>query len=112
MLDDKTLEWLEEREWAKGVLGNYSCMKCQYRVPDDLLCIFRRCPKENENFRDAAEFEARVAAKLANYDYTDPCLGKRHCPYAGKGWTCRRCNLKQARLAVEAEMEQEKGSEF
>jgi hypothetical protein len=115
MLTEKDKAWLEKRKpptqkpWATTADDNF-CRACKkYNI--DCVPWFRNtvdCPTDQGgHYRDAAEFEARVAAKLANYDYTDPCLGKRHCPYAGKGWTCSRCNLKQARLAVEAEMEKE-----
>jgi hypothetical protein len=106
MLTESDKKWLGKREKR----GAYFCFHCSggdlefpclesWHSPND-------CPVEDgQDYRDAAEFEARVAAKLATYEYTDPCLGKTICPYAGKGWTCSRCNLKHARLAVEEEME-------
>jgi hypothetical protein len=68
-------------------------------------------------YEDAAEFEARVAAKLA----LNPTRNSQPCPY-GNSRTCtcecdskhRSCvdnRLKWARLAVEAEMDAEHGNE-
>jgi hypothetical protein len=103
-LTDEEIAWYAERDWTLEILGNYSCGLCQYRVPDDLLCIFRECPKFKDDYKDAAEFEARVAAKLAN-----KCTDTRPCIGACK--TCEARRLKHARLAVEAEMEMEKNNE-
>lgn len=65
----------------------------------------------NQDWKDAAEFEARVAVYLAK----SPCLtcpdNPRNCPRENtpeKGrpfWEA--CRMKHARIAVEQEMEQE-----
>lgn len=112
MLTNDEYYGLMQREWVCMVMGSYSCGLCQYRDHDDILCIFRDCQKFKDNFFDAAEFEARVAAKLAlTFGGPQPCeRGEiKHCPYESNGMraviTCKWCRLKQARLAVEEEME-------
>ena len=109
MLTNAEYYWLMQREWVCMVMGSYSCGLCQYRDPDDLLCIFRACPKFNDNFHDVAEFEARVAAKLTGLNAAElPCYPNFLCPYRAKHiGSCKACYLKHARLAVEAEMEKE-----
>ena len=117
-LDERTLDWLKKR-------ATESCESCR-TFCEITRNICSRDPKPKAlaadffslsgcdlvaNWQDCAEFEALVAAKLATYEYTDPCQGKTRCPYAGKVWNCSRCNLKSARLAVEAEMEMEKNNE-
>lgn len=114
-LTDEEIAWYAERDWTLEILGNYSCGLCQYRVPDDLLCIFRECPKFKDDYKDAAEFEARVALSLTGdmpYAFGFCSL----CKYNTHG--CRdltmplkQCLLKHARIAVEAEMEMEKNNE-
>ena len=65
------------------------------------------------DYRDAAEFEARVAEKLT---LKEPCplpknAGLHDCPYSyfiedeESAFSCRWCRLKRARIAVEQEME-------
>lgn len=114
-LDERTLEWLNGKSGAdypapcvrtgrRGLFTMFYCLTCPCDYNRAVSLEF--CPLASD-YRDAAEFEARVAAKLATYEYTDPCNGKTRCPYAGKGWSCRRCNLKHARLAVEEEMAME-----
>ena len=108
-LTDEEIAWYAERDWTLEILGNYSCGLCQYRAPDDLLCIFRECPKFKDDYKDAAEFESRVAAKMAST--LRPCencpdfLQAPRCPALGQ--RPYYCMLRNARLAVEAEMEQE-----
>ena len=111
MLDANTLEWLERRknicthcgrrEWCRaGNKHKFNTDQCRFFEPfawqiSDHIYI--------ENFRDAAEFEARVAEKLA----TVICAGcedfnkKNVCPltiYQARG-ICE-CRMKHARLAV------------
>lgn len=67
------------------------------------------CPLVSD-FRDAAEFEARVAAKLTGLNAAElPCYPNFLCLFSAKhlGMGCKDCFLKHARLAVEAEMEKE-----
>ena len=114
MLTEEDRKWLEERRIATGEDGVY-CRYCNKRpsIITGGLCA-GICPMfpAAHQFRDAAEFEARVAAKLASMDYADvPCAhGMRiFCPRPGKAkqdcgtW----CLMREARLAVEAEMEKE-----
>ena len=115
-LDEHTLEWLKASEDSELRYGFASCRYCQYfkATYDDWTgnCSFLGCPKiERPNFRDAAEFEARVAASLTGdmpYAFGFCSL----CKYNTHG--CRdltmplkQCLIKHARLAVEAEMEME-----
>lgn len=117
MLDDKTLEWLgkssacrfchpgeectgkpvsaESMGWEGYAYPHSECVNCRY------------FPQTEGDFRDAAEFEARVSEKLA----TVICAGcedfnkKNVCPlaiYQASG--IYECRMKHARLAVEREM--------
>lgn len=69
--------------------------------------------KERRELLEAAEFEARVAAKLAlGCESLTPCNGcwKAHwklCNLRKGYWDCADCFLKAARLAVEEEMDAE-----
>ena len=113
MLSDKDREWLEKREER----GDYYCYHCtDGRLHFECLAAWdapNNCPLEDaQDFRDAAEFEARVAAKLSRMDWEDvPCAHgmSLFCPKKGGphincgAW----CLMREARLAVETEMEQE-----
>jgi len=59
------------------------------------------------DMRDAAEFEARVAARLAERDDSYQRCGK--CPSKFKGVSCnhdaKACRLLWARIVVEEEMD-------
>lgn len=112
MLDEKTLEWLERRknlcthcgrrEWCRtGNKHNYNTDQCRFWEPfawqiSDHITI--------HDFRDVAEFEARVAKKLCDpfwnfaiaEQYFQLALPYRRLPAAFV--------LKHARLEVEAEM--------
>ena len=69
--------------------------------------------KERRELLEAAKFEARVAAKLANPQWavcwnSDSCLefgGSKDEPRWV--WNCEWCRLKHARLQVEEEMDAE-----
>lgn len=90
MLDANTLQWLEDRDALQFMFG-------QYTLPDGEVSF-------DDDYRDAAEFEARVAAKLCdpawNYAVEEY--------YQGLAFPYRKLPasrvLKEARLAVEAEM--------
>ena len=112
MLTEDEKKWLEEREQVELRHGLYSCGHCKWHsdVFDEYTgyCAaeFRDCPIMG-NFREAAEFEARVAAKLA----TVICAGcedfnkKDVCPLAiYQAIGLYECRMKHARLAVEREM--------
>ena len=77
----------------------------------DIQTCTCRLEDKKEDYRDAAEFEARVAVYLAK----SPCLtcpdNPRNCPREntpekGRPWL-EACRMKHARIAVEQEMEQE-----
>ena len=106
MLPEAEKKWLYTRENVAMVTGTYFCAFCQYMNDEEEECIFRKCPIFEADYRDAAEFEARVAAKMAKREHPIPCYSGKCChpiPYAR---LCPACSLKHARLAVEAEMEQ------
>lgn len=111
-LSEAEREWLERREEYL----RFYCQHCQFFKPYDTPHVNPGwcqgdcwcCPVVGKDiqysFRDAAEFEARVALKLTDYDvsYKPLCL-YYGCNYMGN---CRECRLMHARLAVEAEMEE------
>ena len=103
MPDEKTLEWLERREYRLEKTG-------YYMSPWDFTNKTLFCMTERPNWKDCAEFEARVAAKLAGTG-PEPCEhGKvKHCPWPrsvieGKRM-CSFCRMKYARVEVEEEMD-------
>lgn len=92
MLDANTLQWLEDRDALQFMFD-------QYTLPDGEVSF-------DDDIRDAAEFEERVA----NYN---PCLScvdhPKICPREfshgdSLGDEIVACKIKHARLAVEAEM--------
>lgn len=105
MLDKGTMEWLMNREQIEIANGLYYCAHCglfsdNYSVFTG-YCIgeYSECPLVSD-YRDAAEFEARVAAKLAadchdcgRCKIVDLCNG-----------ICKQERLKYARIEVEEEM--------
>lgn len=111
MLDKATLEWLERRKSVE----DFCCTICDWE-PDQGIDCDHCWPKEgffrNRNFnemkprccegdyKDALEFEARVAANLAN---GEDCHITDDCVFFGEG-VCAWCELKEARLTVEQEM--------
>ena len=133
MLDAKTLKWLEDRERTELTHGLYSCAHC-WHCTTELDLYHGYCTASEDyclivpDFRDAAEFEARLNKRLVEGEEIDkPCshlpkplacpypkklLEPRedispHCPYTKKWNTpCEWCSLKELRLLVEEEMEQ------
>ena len=121
MLTEQEKKWLEERKKR-----TQHCDTCPNRVGYYELCSSCRsrslyglslCP----DYRDAAEFEARVAVVAANgaqpclqYDYDCPYGYAGDCPdncdgnYNRFGTQATRCGLKHARLYVEEEMDNER----
>ena len=91
------------RGWA------FSARDCR-----DSSCDYNRqlspkyCPLASD-YCDAAEFESRVAARLAYFeDGCTPCSKPKKCPFEKLDIIdCVPCRLKYVRLAVEAEMEAE-----
>lgn len=86
MLDTKTLQWLEDRDALQFMFG-------QYTLPDDEVSF-------DDDYRDAAEFEARVQKALM-YQYEKAYQCKE---VSGGFLPSRPTMLMYARLAVEREM--------
>lgn len=126
MLDESTLQWLKKSSACRFCHPGEECTGAPvsaesvgwagYAYPHSECIHCRYFPQPLGDFRDAAEFEARVAAKMA-----EPWIlsgGKPHCPHNGcivpllrqklkprdAERICAWCKLKDARLAVEAEM--------
>lgn len=106
-LSEKEKDWLERRAANEMAFDAFFCPHCeQFNVERDPYLGHcdddSRCPLTEHDFRDAAEFEARVAVLLTDRDapYVPPC----HivCNHRRK---CRACRLMYARLAAEAEMD-------
>lgn len=119
MLTEAEKRWLEERKPPtkkiyKTTADDNFCRHCT-RYNTNCTPWFRDvayCPTDQGgDFRDAAEFSARVAAKLAKSACL-VCPDNQHggCPtreIAAHGREhVEACRLKHARLAVEAEMGQ------
>ena len=113
MLTESEKAWLERREEMPG----YYCLwcplwddeaDCDGRSPHPFCPIFQR----RERLWDAAEFEARVAAKLADIKFhhelgnPDSCRLK-YGKCANPSRSCVDCRLNAARIAVEEEMDNE-----
>lgn len=116
MLTEADKTWLEERKpptvkLCPTTADDNFCKHCkQYDI--DCVPWFRNtgdCPTHRGgDYREAAEFEARVAAKLAEgiCGFCDDFASFPSCPlsiYSRPKYDY--CTLKHARLAVEAEME-------
>ena len=70
MLTEAEKGWLELRDFCKALVDRFYCLNCQDFFTDDeafeTVCLNpNNCPITTQDFRDAAEFEARVAALLA-----------------------------------------------
>ena len=89
MLTESEREWLERREFIQQCEGDY------------IWAGYWEEGVELKVMQEAAEFEARVAAKLAIHHL---CIT---CPYPdGPGpRPCGWCLMKRARLKVEEEMD-------
>ena len=115
-LSEAEEKWLEDRDAIQFATGEYLCGLYPEMLVDD--------------FQDAAEFEARVAEKLAIDRATGKHLRPKGCSWyetAKDGQRIRQtacpphhdidkcagfatCSLYHARLAVEAEMDNTAGS--
>lgn len=113
MLTEQEREWLERRKCTCNSCAVKKCVRncrglvygdCEWFEVKGIKGIMR------ENFRDAAEFEARVAQRLVR-NMSWPCYVSS-CP-EGRGkdidyLICSKeewCHMKYARLTVEAEMD-------
>lgn len=99
MLTERERKWLKQRDRNLFSFGLYLAF-----TPGMSPALI--------DYRDAAEFEARVAEKLT---LEEPCPLPENadlddCPYFteddGSAFSCRWCRLKRARIAVEEEMDQ------
>lgn len=99
MLTEQERKWLKQRDRNLFSFGLYLAF-----TPGMSPALI--------DYRDAAEFEARVAEKLT---LEEPCPLPENadlddCPYFteddGSAFSCRWCRLKRARIAVEEEMDQ------
>lgn len=121
MLTQNEKNWLEEREKRPVPCSlNESWNWCLNICSGQTLPLRPSCPMVPD-YRDAAEFEARVAAELAtvrieinwgeDFSCCPPTMTHRECstePSIDYQW----CHLKYARIAVEAKMEAENGPVF
>lgn len=111
MLTKSEKEWLRERKF----FPLFSCVHCKNKNfyilnktcfgTDAKSCIeFLRLIELKYDLRDAAEYEARVAARLASRVGACPYVTmpmSKHCMRTG----CVACKLRDARLEVEEEMD-------
>lgn len=100
MLTDKEKRWLEFRKYRKAPCGEetHHCVGCLVRCGCSLT----------PDLIDAAEFEARVAEKLAGaWAIGEDMCFNNHCQLFDKV-LCTACYLKNARIAVEQEMDNER----
>ena len=131
MLTKREREWLADSEkwnFKRDIYGIScfcpSCNHCEYvtETANGVFCQdaedmwlydkLSKCPlvPSKELLLEAAEFEARVAEKLAlGCDSQTPCNGCwranwKFCNLRKGYWDCADCFLKVARLAVEEEM--------
>lgn len=120
MLSKNELIWLITRERQLETDRYYICKYCyaakqatKKRGPSP--CV-QQCFRDKQkpvcyklritnSFRDAAEFEARVAARMARTEAFIIC--EEICRNNGNIQNCTECRMKWARLAVEEEMENE-----
>ena len=114
MLTEKEKEWMERRKKNEKEYGSVYCPYCEQFNPEwDLYLGYCNnsidCPLTEHDFRDAAEFEARVAEKLARNIciYCPDAVARKSCPSAFEypRRTGERCRLMHARIAVEQEMD-------
>lgn len=97
MLTEKEKRWLEGRKRRKAPCGDetHHCVGCMVKYGCSLT----------PDWIDAAEFEARVAARLAGaWAIGEDMCFNNHCQLFDKD-RCTACYLKNARIAVEEEMD-------
>lgn len=117
MLTESENAWLKHRDIANP-RGTYFCEYCKdyAECHSDMLWGIDECPTAPLSLHDAAEFEARVAAKLARIMFERnryPCRGgspQLGCMRDRSNLTgpmavhCEDCILREVRLQVEEEM--------
>ena len=110
-LSEKEKDWLERRAANEMAFDAFFCPHCeQFNVERDPYLGHcdddSRCPLTEHDFRDAAEFEARVQ-KWLMYQYEKAY----QCKEVSDGFLPDRGTMLMfARLAVEAEMDNTAGS--
>lgn len=112
MLTEAEKKWLEERKKRPLKFCHYCSLRnIDYHSCGEFWDNHGCCPvRTKKDWKDAAEFEARVAAKLAQSPcWSCPEKSKLSCP-RGKSDANGRpkaeaCRLKHVRLAVEQEMD-------
>lgn len=105
MLSEQERDWLERRKKNEKEYSSVYCPCCEQFNPEwDLYLGYCNddadCPLTKHDFRDAAEFEARVAENLCKID--GRCLWSI-CKDNMHG--CTFCRLYYARIAAENEMD-------
>lgn len=110
-LSEKEKDWLERRAANEMAFDAFFCPHCeQFNVERDPYLGHcdddSRCPLTEHDFRDAAEFEARVQ-KWLMYQYEKAY----QCKEVSDGFLPDRGTMLMfARLAAEAEMDNTAGS--
>lgn len=100
MLTKQERKWLEKRRTKDAPCG--ACWRwCRTECKE-------ACDRLTSDYREAAEFEARVAEKLAGaWAIGEDMCFNNHCQLFDKV-LCTACYLKNARIAVEQEMDNER----
>ena len=120
MLTEQEKAWLERRKSPCVHCSNHGKACCGYFLPAGATCAWIDLDVAEPDYKDAAEFEARVAALLSTREFRwleypceygdDTCHhiscppGKDHAEH--RLWCRRWCKLKIARLMIEKEMEE------
>lgn len=119
MLTEQERAWLERRKSPCLHCSNHG-VACGYSLSEKATCEWLDLDVDEPDYKDAAEFEARVAALLSTREfrwleypceYGDDMCHHISCPpgkdHAEHRLWCRRwCKLKIARLMIEKEMEE------
>ena len=117
MLTEQEKAWLERRKSPCVHCSNHGKACCGYFLPAGATCAWIDLNVAEPDYRDAAEFEARVAALLAK-DTRTGCLRpsgcfwltknkyRTQCPPKMDRPNCNKihCSLYLARIAAEKEM--------
>lgn len=125
MLTDQEKAWLERRKCPCLHCSNHG-VACGYSLSEKVTCEWLDLDVDEPDYKDAAEFEARVALWVTHNgcpNFDPPCAYMKSKPYPYMSWKetggecphiphkrgyCNRwCKLMTARLAVEQEMEKQ-----
>lgn len=109
MLTDKERKWLENRNDVcfRCSKNKRTCSQALRKICLDICFPIKdRTLMKEQDYCDAAEFEARVAERLAGaWAIGEDMCFNNHCQLFDKD-RCTACYLKNARIAVEQEMDQ------